>query len=132
MRRRDILALAATAGALMARPPKASAQMDKLRNTTPAERAGMQTDFMKSKLDLTPDQARQVGDLNLKYATRMEPVIKGSEGPFARMRQMRQINEEKETDLRGILSAQQWQKYEAARAEMREKFEERMEGGGRN
>jgi hypothetical protein len=31
-------------------------------------------------------------------------------------------------NLKGILSPQQWQKYEAARAEMREKLEE---GGGR-
>ena len=69
-------------------------------------------------------------DLNLKYATKMEPVIKSSEGPLVRMRQMREINTEKETELKGILSPQQWQKYEAARAEMREKLEERMEQGG--
>jgi len=46
------------------------------------------------------------------------------------MRQMREINGEKETELKGILTPKQWQKYEAARAEMREKFEERIEGGG--
>ena len=132
MRRRDILGLAVTALAVVARVPEAAAQLDKLRNTTPAERAGMQTDFMQSKLDLTPDQKRKVTDLNLKYANKMEPVIKGSAGPLARARQMREINGEKETELKGILSPQQWEKYEASRAEMREKFEERIEGGSRN
>jgi len=131
MRRRDVLVLAVTGVALLAGVPEAFAQMDKLRNTTPAERAGMQTEFMKSKLDLTPDQTRAVTDLNLKYATKMEPVIKGSSGPLVRMRQMREINGEKETELKGILTPKQWQKYEAARAEMREKFEERIEGGRR-
>ena len=131
MRRRAFLGLAVTA-IVVSRVPEARAQMDKLRNTTPAERAGMQTDFMVSKLDLTPEQKRAVTDLNLKYANKMEPVIKGSEGPMVRRRQMREINQEKETELRGILSPQQWQKYEASRAEMREKLEERMGGGSRN
>ena len=132
MRRRDFLSLAVTAVAVVSIVPEACAQLDKLRNTTPAERAGMQTDFMASKLDLTPDQKRAVTDLNLKYATKMEPVIKGSAGPMVRAREMREINQEKETELRGILSPQQWEKYEASRAEMREKLEERMEGGSRN
>ena len=132
MRRRDFLSLAVTAVAVVSIVPEACAQLDKLRNTTPAERAGMQTDFMASKLDLTPDQKRAVTDLNLKYANKAEPVIKGSSGPMVKARQMREINQEKETELRGILSPQQWEKYEASRAEMREKLEERMEGGGRN
>src|SRR5215831_3390655 len=33
---------------------------------------------MKSKLALTPDQTRAVTDLNLKYATKMESVIRES------------------------------------------------------
>ena len=132
MRRRDVLSLAVTAVVLVSGVPTASAQLDKLRNRTPAERAGMQTEFMQSKLDLTPDQKRAVTDLNLKYANKMEPVMKGSAGPLARARQMREINQEKETELRGILSPPQWEKYEASRAEMREKFEARIEGGSRN
>jgi len=130
MRRRDVLGFGVAAVAVMSAAPKAFGQMDKLRNTTPAERAGAQTEFMKSKLGLSPDQMRAVSDLNLKYATKMEPVIKGSSGPLVRMREMREINDEKEKELKGILSPQQWEKYEAARMEMREKLEERMEGGG--
>lgn len=132
MRRSDILSLAVTAVVVMSSVPTPSAQLDKLRNTTPAERAGMQTEFMPSKLDLTPDQKRAVTDLNLKYANRMEPVIKGSERLLARARPMREINQEKETELRGLLSPQQWEKDEASRAELRQKFEKRMEGGTRN
>ena len=132
MRRRDILSLAVVVIAGLSSVPAAFAQLDKLRNTTPAERAGMQTEFMQSKLDLTPDQKRAVTDLNLKYANKMEPVIKGSAGPMVRGRQMREINQEKEAELKGILSPQQWEKYQASREEMREKLEERMEKGNRN
>jgi hypothetical protein len=35
----------------------------------------------------------------------------------------------KERELEGILSPQQWQKFEAARPEMRKEFEERIEEG---
>src|SRR5262245_19509643 len=129
MRRRDIFGLGVTAIALVTGPQWALAQMDKLKNTTPAERAGLQTEFMKSKLALTPDQTKTVTALNLKYANRMEPVLKGSEGPLARMRQMREINGEKEKELKGVLTPEQWTKYEASREEMREKFEERIEEG---
>ena len=132
MRRRDILSLAVVVIAWLSIVPAAFAQLDKLRNTTPAERAGMQTEFMQSKLDLTADQKRAVTDLNLKYANKMEPVIKGSAGPMVRGRQMREINQEKEAELKGILSPQQWEKYQASREEMREKLEERMEKGNRN
>ena len=84
----------------------------------------MQTEFMTSRLGLTPDQTRTVGALNLKYAQRMEPVIKGSEGPFMKLRQMREINQGKEAELQGILSPDQYAKYQASREEMRQKFEE--------
>jgi hypothetical protein len=122
--RKIAVTLAATALLLMASVLGVWAQLDRLANTTPQERARMQTEFMASRLGLTQDQTRAIGDLNLKYAQRMEPIIKGSEGPFMKLRQMREINEEKEAELKGILSPDQFQKYQASREEMRQKFQE--------
>ena len=124
MRHTTAFTLAATALLLMASAPGTWAQLDRLANTTPPERAKVQTEFMTSRLGLTPDQTRTVGALNLKYAQRMEPVIKGSEGPFMKLRQMREINQGKEAELQGILSPDQYAKYQASREEMRQKFEE--------
>src|SRR5262245_44964266 len=102
------------------------AQLEQLKNTTPEQRAKLQTDLMKSKLGLTPEQTATIGAINEKYAQRMEPIIKGSEGPFTRMRQMRQVSEAKEAELKATLSPDQFQKYLAEKEEIREQFEEKL------
>jgi hypothetical protein len=81
---------------------------------------------MKSMLILTPEQTQPVADLNLKYANRMEPIIKGSSSSLTKMFEMRKINNEKETELKRILSLQQWEKFDASRDEMRQQFEDRI------
>ena len=73
------LALAALSIALSVTASAALAQMDKLTNTTPEERAGAQTEMMKSKLALTSEQTPKSDAINQKYAKEMDPVIKGSE-----------------------------------------------------
>ena len=127
MKGRGILALGIAVIALVIGMPCAFAQLDELKNTTPEERASLQTELMKSKLALTPEQTQVVTDLNLKYANRMEPIIKGSSNSLSKMFQMRKINNEKETELKRILSSQQWEKFDASRDEMRQQFEERIE-----
>jgi hypothetical protein len=111
----------------------ASAQLAELKNTTPEQRAKALTEMMKTKLALTPEQTDKVANLNLAYAKKMEPLIKGSEGPFVRMREMRQLNQAKEAELKQVLSPQQFENYLASKEEMREKIvdkiEEKSQGG---
>jgi len=47
---------------------------------------------MKSKLDLTSDQEPQIAAINLKYAQKADPIIKGSSGSLMKMHQMNKIN----------------------------------------
>jgi hypothetical protein len=127
MRGRGILALGIAVITLVIGMPCAFAQLNELKNTTPGERASLQTELMKSKLALTAEQTQAVADLNLKYANRMEPIIKGSSNSLSKMFQMRKINNEKETELKRILSPQQWEKFDASRDEMRQQFEAQIE-----
>jgi len=101
-------------------------EMEKLKSSTPEERARLQTEMMKTKLALTTDQTPKVAAINQKYAQRMEPIIKGQEGPLMRLRQMREVGQAKEADLKGVLSPEQFQKYLAEKQEMREKFEDKL------
>jgi hypothetical protein len=101
--------------------------MANLAKTTPKERAGIQTAFMKSKLGLQEAELAKVAAINLEYAEKAEPVIKGSDGPFMKMRQMKEIQGQKDTALKGVLTPDQFQAYEAAREEMKQKFEEAIE-----
>jgi hypothetical protein len=131
--RQTAAALAALTLMLVATAHGAWAQMEKLQNTTPEQRAKAQTAMMKSKLDLTPEQLPKIAAINQKYAQKMEPVIKGSAGPLMKMRQMKAINEQKESELKQALSQQQFEKYLASKEEMREEFEKRLaekRGGG--
>jgi hypothetical protein len=124
--RKTSIALVAAVGALLL-ALAASAQLDELKNTTPEQRAKALTEMMTTKLGLTPEQTGKVADLNLKYANTMEPLIKGSAGPLVKMREMRQINEAKEAELKQILSPQQFEKYLASKEQMREKLIEKVE-----
>jgi hypothetical protein len=127
MRGRGILSLGLAVILFVFGMPQAFAQLDELKNTTPGERASLQTELMKSKLALTAEETQAVADLNLKYANRMEPIIKGSSNSLSKMFQMRKINNEKETELKRILSPQQWEKFDASRDEMRQQFEAQIE-----
>ena len=104
----------------------AQTEMEKLKSSTPEERARLQTEMMKAKLGLTTDQTPKVAAINQKYAQRMEPIIKSQEGPLMRLRQMREVGQAKEAELKGVLSPEQFQKYLAEKQEMREKFEDKL------
>jgi hypothetical protein len=107
----------------------AGAQMDrleKLKNTTPSQRATVQTAMMKKKLGLSAEQAPKIEAINLKYAEKMQPVLEGSSGPLMKMRAMESINQEKEGELKTVLSPAQFEKYLAGKEEMREKVEQKL------
>ena len=125
--RKMFLTLAAVGIALSVTASAALAQMDKLKNTTPEERARAQTEMMKSNLALTSEQTPKIAAINQKYAKEMDPVIKGSEGTLMKVRHMKQIDGKKEAELKQVLSPDQFQKYVAPKEEMREQFEEKME-----
>lgn len=108
-------------------------ELDRLKGSTPEQRATALTALMTSKLDLKPEQKSQVASLNLRYAKKMQPVIEGSAGPFVKMREMKGINEEKEAELKQLLSPEQFDTYLASKDDMRQKAEERIDekaGGG--
>jgi hypothetical protein len=120
--------LALCAALLVAAPALALAQemSEALKSSTPAERAKFQTEFMKEKLALTAEQLPKIETINLETANQMEPVIKGSEGPFMKVRAARAIEEKKEAQLQGVLTAEQYQKFLASREEMKQKLEDRF------
>jgi Spy/CpxP family protein refolding chaperone len=104
----------------------ASAQLDDLKDTTPAERAKAQNAMMHSRLSLTDEQASRVAAINQKYAEKMDPVIKGSSGPLVKMREVKEVERQKEAELKRVLSPEQFEKFLAAKEQMREELEQRI------
>lgn len=131
--RRSVAGLLAFISLLVVRSAVA-ANLDELKNTTPEERATMQTAMMRTKLGLNAAEVPKVAGINRKYAEKMEPIIKGSEGPLMKMRDAKAIEQEKEAELKKVLSPDQFQKFLAMKEEMREqlaqKVKERRATGG--
>ena len=110
------------------------ANLADLKDTTPEERATVQTMMMREKLGLKEGDVSKVAAINKKYAEKMDPVIKGTEGPLIKMQHAKAIEQEKEAELKKVLSQDQFEKFLAMKEEMREKLaqkvkERRAQGG---
>ena len=103
-----------------------ASDLDALKDTTPKERATVQTMMMKEKLGLTDGEVPQVAAINEKYAQQMDPVIKGSQGMLMKMRAMKQVEQQKEGELQKVLTPEQFQKFLAAKGEMRDQLMDRI------
>lgn len=97
-----------------------SDDFDQIKDTTPAQRAKAQTEYMKSHLSLTDAQLPKIAAINEKYAEQMEPVIKGTEGALRKMMKARTIQENKNAELRQILTPAQLDSLEASKDDIRE------------
>jgi hypothetical protein len=87
---------------------------------TPEERAQMQTEWMKEKLQLNDSQLVKIEVLNLEYALKMEKV-KGVDGNLSKLKAARKTSEEKDEKLKKLLSEEQFQFYLDKRKELRKK-----------
>ena len=114
--------------ALLVAAATASAQdaMDKLKDTTPAERATVQTMMMKQKLGLTPEQLPSVKEINLEAATQMQPILTGSQGKLMKMRRAKEIESQRDSQLQGVVTPPQYQQWLAEKEAMRQKVEQKL------
>lgn len=97
-----------------------------LKNRTPEEKAQGLTNIMKSKLNLDSVQTTKVQAINLKYALKMDPVMKGDGGKLAKFRQIREIQRSKDADLKAVFTADQYKQYQQIEEEMKDKVKEYM------
>ncbi len=101
--------------------------------STPEERAKQQTDMMTEKLSLSEKQAVKVGEINLKYAQKMADARKEvQDDDWTAMREtMTKMREEQNGELKGVMTAAQfenWQKIqEEQRAQRRNRGRERSD-----
>jgi len=104
----------------------AHAQFADLAKTTPQQRADAWTDAMAAKLDLSPVQLEKVSALNLEFAEKAEPVIKGSGGRFSKIREIRSLETEREKKLESLISTEQFKTFESAKSGLRDQVSARI------
>ena len=92
---------------------------------TPEERAQFQTQWMQNQLGLNSDQVSRISAVNLKYAKINEPVLKGSDGKFSKLKQLKANQKSKERELKGVFTPEQFTRYLSVQDEMKDKMKNR-------
>jgi hypothetical protein len=93
---------------------------------TPEERAKRQTEMMKTELKLTAAQEPKVDAINLKYAKKMQEA-RNTTDTAVRRKTFETLNKQKDAELKGVFTADQFKKYQQIIAEIKAR---RKQGGG--
>lgn len=82
------------------------------------DRAQIQTDFMKEKLNLSEDQVPRVLEINLNSAKRMDKVMKMTDR-MKKFKEFRAVIMDKDNALKKVLNKEQFKKYQKSKDEMK-------------
>ena len=97
-----------------------------IEDSTPEQRATIQTDFMKTHLQLSPDQLKKIEALNLKYAQQMEPILKGSDGFLAKRSKAQAVMALKDKELSALLSPEQFKSYDDLKDDLKDVVNQKL------
>ncbi len=89
-------------------------------------RASKMTEWMKTNLNLTADQLGKVQEINMKYAVRMDSLRTSVTESQARSVAIKTDSDEKDAELKGILTSDQYKAYLEKKQEMKEKYKDKM------
>lgn len=97
---------------------------DKKPDSTPEQRAQKITAWMKSELNLTPDQEPVVQNINLKYAIQNESLKTSGGGKMAKYKKYKSGQEAKEAELKQVLTQEQFNVYLDKKDDLQEKMKD--------
>ena len=107
-------------------PLAANAQLEELKNLTHQERAGLQTEWMKTALSLDAKASTAVADIKLKYATQNQSLMESNSPKLGKLMTFRRNSEAKDAELKAILTPQQYAIYEQKKSAMEEKMKQKV------
>ena len=96
---------------------------------SPEERAKQLTTQMAEHLDLSEDQVKKVEEINLSYAKKMMEAREAAQSDRSAMRsKMESMTEDRNKDLKEILTEEQFESLEEMRSERKPRGERRKRG----
>lgn len=96
-----------------------------MAQTTPEERAEMQTSYMKESLSLTEQQVPRINEVNLTYAKKMQAAYAGETRKLQRLKKLKSLSDEKDGELKKVLEPSQYETYAKNKEAMKEKMKAR-------
>jgi hypothetical protein len=115
---KNLLSLVFSCALLLSLPQLALAQMDQLKDTTPEQRAQMQTKWMENNLSLDAKTSASVAAINLKYAKETESLMAANEPKFKKLMAFKENSNAKDAELKAIFTPEQYSLYEQKKSEM--------------
>lgn len=103
----------------------AAGDRETLKNSTPEQRAELQTEWMKSALSLDQNQVPLVHEINLKYARKNQAAMDSGGSKLKMYRKLKDLSAEKEKALATVLTKEQYRTYEEKKDELKEKVKDR-------
>jgi hypothetical protein len=85
-------------------------------------RASKMTEWMKTNLNLTADQATKVQELNMRYAVKTDSLRSGSQSKDDKRAAMKSDGAARDAELKGILTDEQYKTYQEKKKEMKHNF----------
>jgi len=97
------------------------------RKITPDRMAEMQTKMQMEALDLDKTQVEKMKSINLKYAKKMQPLVRDLRAAKnkEKFKSLRSLNQEKNYEVAQVLSRKQYEAYMKLQKKMRQKMRER-------
>lgn len=95
------------------------------QSPSPKERAEIQTEFMKSQLNLTELQCEQVLQINITSAEYLEK-IRNEENKMTKFKMFRSMIQKKNEALKKILTKQQYKKHKKTQKELKKIIKSRI------
>ena len=96
-------------------------------NFSPEDMAKRQTEMIKDATGIDEATTKKVHEINLKYANQMTELRKKYTSREEMREPMMKMREQKDAELKALLTDEQFQKYKAKQEEMRQ---QRQGGGG--
>lgn len=99
---------------------------EKAQQKTPEEKAKMMSDKMKTELVLNDEQYQKVQEINLDFATKTKDIKKEGSDKSAWIEKIKPLEEERTTALKGVLTPEQFTKYESLKEAMKGKMKDKQ------
>jgi hypothetical protein len=98
----------------------------KKTSSTPEERAGKMTQWMKTNFQLSDSQVSKVQDVNLKYAKKTQGLQTTTLSRKEKMQILKDNDKAKDAELKNVLTADQYSAYQVKKDEIRKQMKEKM------
>jgi hypothetical protein len=118
---------AASAQTQAAKPAQGRTQRGQMANMTPEQRAEVQTKRLSTYLALNTDQTEKLRKLNLAQAQKMQTL---RDKNAANRQEAKAARDQHQAQLKAILTADQYAKYDQQRTERMNKRKDRMKARG--